>query len=225
MIRHSPTAPPPVAHGPRFAVHALNGPLPRRALDTAGRFVQHRPPTEYRRHAVNRTELSARIAARSTLSRADAATAVDAVVSAIADALASGEEVAIAGFGKFTVRQRPARQGRNPCTGEPVAVAASKAPAFRASARLRDSVNRGERTARMQGLPTRAAERDDGPERDTASGVPRDPEKRSRRCRPQVLKRTFPAGRRRRKFCRCTKDAKIYAVHARTPDLPGATTP
>ena len=93
---------------------------------------------------MNRTELSARIAARSTLSRADAATAVDAVVSAIADALASGEEVAIAGFGKFTVRQRPTRQGRNPRTGEPVAIAASKAPAFRAAARLRDSVNRGE---------------------------------------------------------------------------------
>ena len=93
---------------------------------------------------MNRTELSAHIAARSNLSRADAATAVDAVVSAIADALASGEEVAIAGFGKFTVRHRPARQGRNPRTGEPVAVAASKAPAFKAAARLRDSVNRGE---------------------------------------------------------------------------------
>ena len=93
---------------------------------------------------MNRTELSARIAARSSLSRADAATAVDAVVSAIAEALASGEEVSIAGFGKFTVRHRPARQGRNPRTGEPVAVAASKAPAFRAAAKLRDTLNRGE---------------------------------------------------------------------------------
>ena len=86
----------PVADGASFAVQTPSRPHPRWALDTAGRFVQHRPPTEYRRHAVSRTELSARIAARSSLSRADAATAVDAVVSAIADALASGEDIAIA---------------------------------------------------------------------------------------------------------------------------------
>ena len=98
--RPSPPARSPASAGARsrVAVQAPNGPHPRRALNTAGRFVQHRCPTENRRHAVNRTQLSARIAARSPLSRADAATAVDAVVSAIADALASGEDVAIAGF-------------------------------------------------------------------------------------------------------------------------------
>ena len=90
---------------------------------------------------MNRTELSARIAACTSLSKADAATAVDAVVSAITDALASGEDVAIAGFGKFTVRHRPARQGRNPRTGEPVSIAASNAPAFKAAKALRDTVD------------------------------------------------------------------------------------
>ena len=90
---------------------------------------------------MNRTELCARIAARSSLSRADAATAVDAVVSAIADALARGEAVSIAGFGKFDTRRRAARQGRNPRTGETVPIAAARVQAFRAAKALRDTVN------------------------------------------------------------------------------------
>lgn len=71
---------------------------------------------------MNRTELCARIAARSSLSRVDAATAataVDAVVSAIADALERGGAVNITGFGKFTTRRRAARQGHNPAPGKP----------------------------------------------------------------------------------------------------------
>lgn len=91
---------------------------------------------------MNRTELSVRIATRSSLSRADAAAAVDAAGSVIADVLARGEPVAIAGLGKFTVTPRQARPGRNPRTGEPIAIAASKAPAFKAAARLRETVNR-----------------------------------------------------------------------------------
>ena len=81
---------------------------------------------------MNRTELCARIAARSSSSRADAVTAVDAVVSAIADALERGETVNIAGFGKFATSHRAARQGLNPRTGEAVAIPARTVPTFKA---------------------------------------------------------------------------------------------
>jgi len=90
---------------------------------------------------VNRTELCARIAARSSLSRADAATAVEAVVSTIADALESGETVNITGFGKFTTSHRAPRRGRNPRTGEAVAVPARTVPTFKAGKALRDRLN------------------------------------------------------------------------------------
>ena len=108
-------------------------------LDKTARIVEHRRPNaQHRREAVNRTELCARIAARSSLSRADAATAVDAVVSAIADALQRGETVNITDFGKFTTRHRAARQGRNPRTGEAVSIPARTVPAFKAGKALRD---------------------------------------------------------------------------------------
>lgn len=67
--------------------------------------------------------------------------AVDAVVDAIVAALKQGDKVAIAGFGNFEVRDRPARQGRNPRTGEAVQIAASKNPAFKAAKALKDAVN------------------------------------------------------------------------------------
>ena len=87
---------------------------------------------------MNRTEFCARIAARSSLSRTDAAIAVEAVVSVIADALEKGEAVNIAGFGTFTTRQRAARQGRNPRTGEAVSVPARTVAAFKPGKALRD---------------------------------------------------------------------------------------
>ena len=90
---------------------------------------------------MNRTELCARIAARSSLSRADPATALDAVVSAIADALERGESVNIAGFGKFATTHRTPRRGRNPRTGEDVAIPGRTAPTFKAGKALRDRVN------------------------------------------------------------------------------------
>lgn len=73
---------------------------------------------------MTRPELCARIAAAASLSKADSAAAADAMLSAIADTLARGETVAIAGFGTFTTRDRAARTGRNPRTGEAVAIAA-----------------------------------------------------------------------------------------------------
>ena len=90
---------------------------------------------------MNRTELCARIAARSSLSRADAATALDAVVSTIADALEMGEAVNIAGFGRFTASHRSPRNGRNPRTGEPVTIPARTVPTFKPGKALRDRLN------------------------------------------------------------------------------------
>ena len=90
---------------------------------------------------MRKSDIAARVATQTSLSKADAAGAVDAVLSAISDALARGESVSIAGFGTFSVKHRAARQGRNPRTGEPVAIAASKLPSFKAGKGLRDAVN------------------------------------------------------------------------------------
>ena len=91
---------------------------------------------------MTRSELCARVAARSSLSKADVAAALGALTSTIADALAENETVTIAGFGTFSTRDRPAREGRNPRTGETIAIAASRAPAFKPGKTLRDAVNR-----------------------------------------------------------------------------------
>lgn len=69
------------------------------------------------------------------------ATALDAVLNAITDALASGDKVQITGFGTFEVRHREARMGRNPRTGDPVQIKASNSPAFKAGKGLKDAVN------------------------------------------------------------------------------------
>ena len=90
---------------------------------------------------MNRSELSSHVAAAASLSRTEADSAVNALFSTISDALAGGETVTIAGFGKFTTRTRPAREGRNPGTGERIAIPASTAPSFKAGKNLRDAVS------------------------------------------------------------------------------------
>ena len=90
---------------------------------------------------MKKSDISARVAAETSLSNADAAVAVDAVLSAISDALARDESVSIAGFGTFSVKHRAARQGRNPRTGESIPIAASKVPSFKAGKGLRDAVD------------------------------------------------------------------------------------
>ena len=90
---------------------------------------------------MNRKELAAHLAAETGVSAAAADRSVAALFSSIADALARDEPVAIAGFGKFTVRSRAERQGRNPQTGAAVTIAASRAPSFKAAKALRDAVN------------------------------------------------------------------------------------
>ena len=83
---------------------------------------------------MTRLELCERAAARSSLSRADVATALGgALTSTIADALPQGETITFAGFGKFAARTRAPRQGRDPRTGEPVAVPAARVPTFEAA--------------------------------------------------------------------------------------------
>ena len=91
---------------------------------------------------MNRSELSAQLAAQFSLDRASADRMVTAVFAAIGDSLAKGDAVSIAGFGTFATKSRPARQGRNPRTGE--AIAASIAPTFNPGKALRDAVNTGQ---------------------------------------------------------------------------------
>ena len=92
---------------------------------------------------MNKADISGRVAARLRLGKPEAEAAVDTVFEAIGDSLAREEAVRIAGFGTFATRSREARLGRNPGTGETVAIPASKAPAFRAGKALRDRVKRG----------------------------------------------------------------------------------
>ena len=92
---------------------------------------------------MNRIELSAQPAAQLSLDKTSADRMVAAVFAAVGNSLAKGEPVSIAGFGTFTTKRRPARQGRNPRTGETIAIAASMAPAFKPGTALRDAVNAG----------------------------------------------------------------------------------
>ena len=89
---------------------------------------------------MNKSELSSHVAGQASLSKAQGGEVVDAVFSAIADALARDEIVVIPGFGTFSTKSREARQGRNPRTGESIAIAASKSPSFKAGKTLRDAV-------------------------------------------------------------------------------------
>lgn len=89
---------------------------------------------------MNISELAKGVAGVIGTSEADAKTAINAVFDQIADAAAKGEEVAIPGFGKFAVKDRPERDGRNPATGEAIKIAASKKLAFTAAKGLKDKL-------------------------------------------------------------------------------------
>ena len=80
---------------------------------------------------MKKSELSSHVATQASLSKAQAESVVDAVLSVIGEALARDESAVIAGFGTFTTKTHAARQGRNPRTGETLAIAASRAPSFR----------------------------------------------------------------------------------------------
>ena len=89
---------------------------------------------------MNVSELAKGVAAATGTSDADAKKAITAVFDQIAGAAAKGEEVSIPGFGKFAVKDRPERQGRNPATGEAMTFAASKKVAFTAAKGLKDKL-------------------------------------------------------------------------------------
>ena len=89
---------------------------------------------------MRKSDIAAYVSEQDSLSKAEAARAVNALLEAILGALASGETVTLPGFGTFSTRSRAARQGRNPATGEPIAVAATKTPSFKAGKALRDAV-------------------------------------------------------------------------------------
>jgi DNA-binding protein HU-beta len=89
---------------------------------------------------MNKTELVDAIADDAGLSRADASRALESFVTIVNKTLKKGDEVALTGFGKFSVVKRAARVGVNPRTGEKVKIKASKAPKFSAGATLRQTV-------------------------------------------------------------------------------------
>ncbi len=90
---------------------------------------------------VNKTDLIAHVAKEANLTKDAAAEAVDATFATIASTLRSGDEVRIVGFGNFQVSQRKESMGRNPRTGEPIRIPASRVPKFRAGKALKDTVN------------------------------------------------------------------------------------
>lgn len=89
---------------------------------------------------MNKTELVAAIAEKTELTKKDSEAALAAVVESITEALAKGDKVQLIGFGTFEVKNRPARLGRNPKSGELIEIAASKTPVFKAGKALKDAV-------------------------------------------------------------------------------------
>ena len=90
---------------------------------------------------MNKTQLIDAVAAAGELKKKDAEVAVNAVLTAITDALKAGDKVQLVGFGTFEVKERGSRTGRNPQTGETIEIAASKHPAFTAGKALKDAIN------------------------------------------------------------------------------------
>ena len=90
---------------------------------------------------VNKSELVEAIAGSADISKAAAGRALDAITESIANALKEGDQVALVGFGTFLVKERAARTGRNPQTGEPIEISAAKIPTFKPGKALKDAVN------------------------------------------------------------------------------------
>ena len=90
---------------------------------------------------MNKTELIDVIATAADLPKASAGRALEAVIDSITDTLKKGDQVALVGFGTFSVKHRNARSGRNPQTGATIQIAASTVPSFKAGKALKDAVN------------------------------------------------------------------------------------
>jgi DNA-binding protein HU-beta len=89
---------------------------------------------------MNKSELIEAIAASAQLSKADAGRALEGFTAAITQALQAGDTVSLIGFGTFSVKERAARKGRNPKTGQEIDIAASKVPDFKAGKGLKDAI-------------------------------------------------------------------------------------
>lgn len=90
---------------------------------------------------MNNAELADKVAADNDISKADARKIVDGAIAAIVAAAAAGEEIALNGFGKFKVKDSPAREGRNPATGAAMQIAASKKLTFSPAKAVKDKLN------------------------------------------------------------------------------------
>jgi len=90
---------------------------------------------------VNKSQLIEKIAAGADISKAAAGRALDSLIESVTDELKDGGQVALVGFGTFSVRDRAARTGRNPQTGATIEIAAAKIPAFKAGKALKDACN------------------------------------------------------------------------------------
>ena len=90
---------------------------------------------------MNKSELIDAMAENAGISKAAAASALDGFIDAVGDALKEGDQVTLVGFGTFLVREREARTGRNPRTGEEIQIKASRLPSFKAGKGLKDAVN------------------------------------------------------------------------------------
>ena len=90
---------------------------------------------------MNKTELVASIAEKAAISKKDAEKALAAFVDTVSGELKAGGKIHLVGFGTFEVRERAARTGKNPRTGEKIQIAASKNPVFKAGKALKDAIN------------------------------------------------------------------------------------
>ena len=90
---------------------------------------------------MNKAELVAKMAEKSGMTKKDTEVALNSFMASVEEALVAGEKVQLVGFGTFETRERAAREGRNPQTGETMKIAASKAPKFKAGKALKDAVN------------------------------------------------------------------------------------
>ena len=90
---------------------------------------------------MNKSELIDAIAASADLPKAAAGRALDAMIDSVTSTLQNGDQVVLVGFGTFSVKERAARTGRNPQTGEPIEIKAANVPSFKAGKALKDAVN------------------------------------------------------------------------------------
>ncbi|HGJ5864216.1 HU family DNA-binding protein [Arsenophonus nasoniae] len=90
---------------------------------------------------MNKTEDINQIAEKADLTKKDSEKALNALIETVTEALKAGDEVQLVGFGSFQVKQRAAREGRNPQTGKVIQIAAANVPSFKAGKTLKEAVN------------------------------------------------------------------------------------